>query len=187
MKKLLSILSLLLVNNLKAAEPDIIVAIHTLKVTANYENDLKTNKNDELLFIWVGEIEIKCFEKLKNERNTFIQELPGTKMGLLVAKGQALQEMFDLSSLLDSKIEEKYLKTKEKQILADNPYPARQLVPKAPAKALDLVKPGMHKHQCGVCGTVWAHYPGGSHNCPNCGTGEWLHQYLGVKPATFVH
>jgi hypothetical protein len=190
-------------NVIHAQSPETIVQWHTLRVTANYSKDLATTKDDELLFVWVGYSDIELFEKLKNQRNTYVKELPGVKAGLLIGKGKILQEVFDASMLNDEKVKDRIL-TKYgkgltrlsieeellgiKQIIKEPEviYPTRELVPKQNKQAIAIL-PGMHKHECGVCGEVWAHYPGGSHTCPNCNAGEWRYQYQGPKPATSIH
>ena len=46
----------------------------------------------------------------------------------------------------------------------------------AKAETLPLVPANFHYHFCRSCNSYFAHAPGGSHYCPNCGAGEWLLQ-----------
>lgn len=204
MKSLLSLfITFVLSNVVQAQSPQTIVEWHTLRVTADYSKDLAATKADEYIFVWIGYSDIELFEKLKNQRNSYAKELPGIKAGLLIGKGKIVQDMFDTYMLSDEKVKDKILTkygksltrlTIEEELLgitlvtpkSEPIYPTRELVPKQSKQAVAML-PGMHKHQCGVCGEVWAHFPGGSHTCPHCNTGEWRYQYQGPKPALSIH
>ena len=186
MKNLALLLLLLLAPSLKAQDTSYIVNWHTLKVTANYEQDVKATKSNEYLFVWVGDtVDYKVFAFLEEHkvRQSYAPSLAGTKPGLLIGKGQNVYKFLDLYTLSDSKTltQLEFLVHEPQTVVLE---PKLKLVV---TQQLVVKQLGMHKHQCGNCGTVWAHNAGGSHTCPNCGSGPWLYHYQGNRPAQYIH
>lgn len=222
MRHILCLLFMLLgVSSAFGQSVDTIVKWHTLKATSNYSKDLANTKDNEYLFVWVGHTDLKLYDQLQYQRNSYIESLPGVKAGMIIGKGKFLQETFTVDELgyaknvskilsfikkkqkaytveeqllgqcideLDSECEEferelakQPIMSVAQPVIIGSPYPTRQLV--QPGVALQA---GMHKHECGSCGFVWAHFQG-SHTCPKCLTGQWLYQYQGPKPALMIH
>lgn len=137
MKKLILLLGLFIMPS-AANAADAIVDWNTLKVTSDYNKQVRDLKENESLIVWVGYTNLDLFTKLRTANNCYVESLPGTPSGLLIGKkqnGQAnIVQTLGNFTLTDDRVTASLVatyarKTIEQQLLGqkEEPYPLRNI------------------------------------------------------------